>query len=366
MGDLIKEGEQVITAPDQLSAAWFEAVLRESGALSGGSVAAFRLDPLKSDNSHVLRIWLDYAPGSSGERPARLFLKLCGGDNSPAFGPSEVEYYRRDYAGLPDVPLIKCYSAVYSPEKASYHLLLEDLTATHGPNWEKTGHGGYIYPVADGLGKLHSYWWSSPTTRAATPGGPVDEQLAKFLAHMEGGPALLFEELKDELDASSRETAQRLADRLPAALAARARDPNGFTLVHGDLNPGNILSPLPGFEGKTYLIDRQPFDWSLTTWLAVSDLAYAMVLWWEPALRREHEVEVLKTYYASLLAKGLTGYSWEQLWRDYRLCAMQCIYIPFEWCLLESDRKNMDWVWKPEFRRVLAAVQDLNGLDLLA
>lgn len=366
MGNLVKESERVITAPGQLSADWFEAVLRQSGALTGGSVAAFRVDPLKSDNSHVVRIWLDYASGSSGELPARLFLKLCGGDNSHAFGPSEVEYYRRDYAGLTDAPLLKCYSAVYSPEKASYHLLLEDLTATHGPSWEKTARGDYIYPVAEGLGKLHSYWWSSRAGRPASLGYPLDEQLAKFLNHMEGGPALLFEELKDEVDAASLETAQRLADRLPATLARRIKDPNGFTLVHGDLNPGNILSPLPGFEGKTYLIDRQPFDWSLATWLAASDLAYAMVLWLEPEVRREHEVKVLKTYYASLLAKGITGYTWEQLWLDYRLCAMQCIYIPFEWCLLESDRKNMDWVWKPEFRRVLAAVQDLNCLDLLA
>lgn len=45
---------------------------------------------------------------------------------------------------------------------------------------------------------------------------------------------------------------------------------------------------------------------------------------------------------------------------------MQCIYIPFEWCLLENDRKKMRWLWEDEFRRVLVATQDLNCLEFLA
>lgn len=357
-----KETERVITATDQLSVAWFEAVLRESGALTGGSVAAYEIIPFKSDNSHTVRIRLDYTPDASGERPIYLFLKLCGGDNSHDFGVSEVEYYRQDYTGLADKPLLKCYSAVYSPEKASYHLLLEDLTGSHGPSWEKTGEGDYIFPVIEGLAKLHAYWWRG---EKATPGYPVEDQLAKFLNHMESGPDLLIEELRGEVDDTTLDTARLIAERLPALLYARAQDANSFTLVHGDLNPGNILSPRPGFDGKTYLIDRQPFDWSLTTWLGVSDLAYAMVLWWEPEVRRLHEEKALSAYHAALVANGVAGYSMAQLRRDYQLCALQCIYIPFEWCLLESDRKNMDWVWKPEFRRVMAAVQDLNCLDLL-
>jgi hypothetical protein len=212
------------------------------------------------------------------------------------------------------------------------------------------------------MAKLHAHWWNGATP---TPGDPVEAQLARFLGHMEGGLELLCEELKDEVDAAALDTARLIAQKLPARLYARARDLNGFALVHGDLNPGNILAPRPGFAGKTYLIDHQPFDWSLITWLAASDLAYATVLWWEPEVRRRHEEKFLAAYHAALLANGVTGYTMAQLRLDYRLCVLQCIYIPFEWCLLESDRKNMGWVWKPEFRRVLAAVQDLNCLDLL-
>jgi hypothetical protein len=63
--------------------------------------------------------------------------------------------------------------------------------------------------------------------------------------------------------------------------------------VHGDLNPGNLLWPRQGVE-PVYLIDRQPFDWSLQRWLGVSDLARLMIIPWAPELRREwHALEAV-------------------------------------------------------------------------
>ena len=57
----------------------------------------------------------------------------------------------------------------------------------------------------------------------------------------------------------------------PGKCGKGQNDPNGFTIVHGDINPGNILYPVD--PGKVYFLDRQPFPWSLTTWLGVSDLS---------------------------------------------------------------------------------------------
>jgi hypothetical protein len=62
----------------------------------------------------------------------------------------------------------------------------------------------------------------------------------------------------------------------PAKMLARAANPSSLTLIHGTPNPGNILPPIHG-QQPIYLIDRQPFDWSLVVWLGVSDVAYMMV-----------------------------------------------------------------------------------------
>ncbi len=86
----------------------------------------------------------------------------------------------------------------------------------------------------------------------------------------------------------------------------RTRDGAGFTLVHGDVNPGNVLTPISG-AGPVYLIDRQPFDWSLTTWLGASDIAYMIVHRWDTELRRELELPVLRHYHAALERRGVVG-----------------------------------------------------------
>ncbi|RCJ36864.1 hypothetical protein A6769_15345 [Nostoc punctiforme NIES-2108] len=65
-------------------------------------------------------------------------------------------------------------------------------------------------------------------------------------------------------------------------------------------------------NGKIYLIDRQPCDWSLTTWLGVSDLAYVMVHWWETDLRRQWEIPILHECHANLISNGFFGYDWSR------------------------------------------------------
>lgn len=57
------------------------------------------------------------------------------------------------------------------------------------------------------------------------------------------------------------------------------------------------------------MIDRQPFDWSLTTWLGIYDLVYGVILDWPIADRRRLEPPLLQRYHDQLLAHGVTGYT---------------------------------------------------------
>src|SRR5437763_9876643 len=136
-----------------------------------------------------------------------------------------------------------------------------------------------------------------------------------------------------EIDAAWRDALVEIFEQDPPRMLDRTKRPEGFTLVHGDVNPGNILSPLEG-DRPVYLLDRQPFDWSLTTWLGVSDLSYLMAHWWETDRRRKLELPVLRHYHASLLSHGVSGYRWEELLGDYRLCVVQSIYVATEWCVV--------------------------------
>lgn len=108
------------------------------------------------------------------------------------------------------------------------------------------------------------------------------------------------------------------------------------------------------------MIDRQPFDWSLVVWLGVSDVAYMMVHWWDTELRRQYEMPILRHYHSSLQRQGVENYSWEQLFWDYRLCAVQSIYVATEWCSDASATHKMRWVWLPQLQKALQAYADLH------
>jgi thiamine kinase-like enzyme len=148
----------------------------------------------------------------------------------------------------------------------------------------------------------------------------------------------------------------------PKAIIERSREDNGFTLIHGDVGYNNILVPRDG-DRPIYIIDRQPFDWSLTTWLGAYDLAYAMVLDWEIETRRRLELPVLRRYHEWLRKSGITGYPWERLYDDYRLSVAMGVYIATEYC---RGGINERWTyrWLPMLQNALTACDDLNCSEL--
>jgi hypothetical protein len=353
---------RVISEIGQISVDWLDTVLARSGALSGGRVRDYEAQHVDSTNARFVRIRLAYEAGSSGTLPETLLLKLCSGKDG-SFGPSEVQYYTRDYAGLADAPIPACYDARYSDEPRGYHILMDDLTATHRNNWDVAPTLAHGCAVAEALVALHAHWWDAarlPEIDAKLPGAP---EIRRYIDAVQPGLEPLLEDVADEIDDSWKRTLMEIFAHHPALMLRRTQDPTGFTLVHGDVNSGNILSPREGW-GKTYLVDRQPFDWSLTTWLGVSDLAYMMVLWWDTELRRQLELDVLRHYHQSLSRRGIAGYSLEQLLRDYRLAAVQGVYVATEWCKLEEDRVTMKWVWFRHLQRSMAAFTDLRCGEL--
>jgi thiamine kinase-like enzyme len=347
--------QAVLTDACQVTVAWLTRVLKEKGALVKGRVGNVTAEPMPSTNSRMARLHLSYEKGTEGDLPASLMLKIVLTEPGE-FGPSEVDYYTRDYVDLPDAPILTCYHAAYSAGQHAYHLLLEDLTTTHRANWETTPTPAYGRSLAEALAILHAHWWKKVFAPAA--------QIERYMAEVRPGFEPLLAYTKGDIPAAWIEALHRIMSEHPAAMHARLAQGDHLTLVHGDPNPGNILTPIAG-NGRLYLVDRQPFDWSFTEWLGVSDLAYLMALRWEPELRQQLEMEVLRHYHAVLRRRGATGYSWEQLLYDYKLSVMQMVYVPIDWCVTDGDRERMKWLWSAQLERVMTAVFELDCMGLL-
>lgn len=347
----------VITNPEQVTPEWLTAVLRKNGVLSDGRVQTITRKPLDSQNSNMTRLMLTYAGTAVSDLPTSLMLKIVVTEPGE-FGDSEVAYYTKDYVNLSDAPLLPCYHAAYAAEQHAYHLLLKDVSETHVVNWERTPTLAYGRALAKALATLHTHWWDDDALPKA------DDQITIYLTEVLPGLEPLLALTKGDIPPEWAAVLPKIVEHLPELLHGRCQQHNHLTLIHGDANPGNILSPVVG-ERPLYLIDRQPFDWSITVWLGVNDLAYQLGLWWDTAVRHQLEMEVLQHYHTCLIKQGISHYSWGQLLADYKLCLLQQICVPLAWCTEPEAREKMKWAWLPQLQKVMTAVTDLECMNIL-
>lgn len=358
------DSHTVITGTQQITAIWLNRVLNASGALSKGEIVHFDIKVDERELSSSVRLTLTYSEDAAGAKPAKLFLKLVRLDmEDEFFGPSEVNYYRRDYVGIRHAPIPHTYDAVYSEAQGCYHILMDDLSDTHVTAHNRTPTMDYGRALAEGLATLHAHWWGQTRLLEIDESRPDAQAIQQFTTISKLGASLIIDACADELKAHWIEAINRIYDAHPRLMVQRTQDDTGFTLIHGDVNRNNILIPI-NEDHPLYLIDRQPFNWGITVWLGVYDLAYVMVLYWDVEIRRTLEMPVLRHYHKCLIRQGITGYTWEQLWDDYRLCVMMGVYVATEWCRTEL-RLDTHQYWMPMLQRTLTAVDDLQAVDLL-
>lgn len=358
--------DQVITSLEQVTNEWLTAVLTHSGALTQGTVAGFDVTGGRGNWSESGSLQLTYSPDAQGERPSRLFLKLVNADTGDGeyFGSSEVDYYLRDYVDVPDAPLLRCYDGRYSATIHRYHLLLEDVSSTHTIACGQPSTLEYGLALAEAFAILHGRWWGAAGLAEANALRHDADHIRRWVAIAEPGAGHIIGQLAAELKPHWPAAIRDIFARHPQAMINRSQDANGFTLFHGDAGCYNIMVPREEVR-PLYLIDRQPFDWSLTTWLGVYDLAYALIFHPGGETDRQWELAVLRHYHQTLIRRGVQDYRWAQLWDDYRLCVAMGVYIAVEYCR-GGINESTQWVWLPMLQRALTACDDLNCAELYA
>lgn len=358
--------ENVITHLEQVTPEWLTAILTKSGALTQGTVTAVSIDTGRGNWSTSGSLQLAYSPNAQGERPSRLFLKMVNTDlgDGEYFGRSEVDYYLRDYVDVPDAPLLRCYDGRFSPTLQCYHLLLEDVSATHTIACDQPPTLAYGLALAEAFAILHGRWWGAAGLAEARALRHDAAHIGRFVAIAEPGAEHIISQFAAELKPHWPAAIRDIFARHPQAMINRSQDANGFTLFHGDAGCYNIMVPRTEAQ-PLYLIDRQPFDWSLTTWLGVYDLVHALILHPGGEADRQWDLTILHHYHETLIQRGVSGYSWEQLWDDYRLCVAMGVYVAVEYCR-GGVNKPAQWVWLPMLQRALTVCDELHCAELWA
>ena len=319
--------------PADVTAEWLEA------ALSRRVHAFERTEAVSTWGAHVCVV----AQVEGAPAPWKLRVKL---GSASVLGRSEVDYYVRSFVGLADAPLVRCHHA--EADDTHYCLLLDDLTDTHRNQDDVPVSEAYGRSLVESLAQLHAHRWAQPAPDAAG--------IEASLRDARAGLPLMLHAMREGFSAAEIDTVREVFDGLAHALARRAQDPAGFSWVHGDLNPGNILAPRTG-KGQVLLIDYQPFLVPPPqNWLAMSDLAHAMVLWWPEEARRMWASALIEHWHAQLESRGAGYASPERLREDWRLCVAQTLMVPASRCAEAGAVTDLRWLWQMHLRRALAAL----------
>jgi hypothetical protein len=343
----------VVIGPDDLLPDQLTERLRASGALPFGRVTAIHSEERRPMLvSTIMPLRVEYSPDAPAEAPTRLLLKSSR-DGLDArlqslVGEREVAFYTQAAPLMPSGPLPRCYDAEHSSGR--FHLLLEDLSETHMvvTQWPLPPSVEACERIVETWAVFHAFWWRHPRLGREI-GAFLDEAaLAKMGADYRGRYERFAETLGDRLGSGARAVYARALDgrdRLftPKRLYAT------YTLVHGDAHVWNLLYPRDDAASGIRLIDWDA--WRIGR--GAFDLAYMMALHWYPERRARLEAALIERYHAGLLAHGVTDYSLDQLWEDYRLAVIGHLATP----VWHQSYGLPPAIWWPHLHRILAALR---------
>ncbi|MEZ4661414.1 MAG: phosphotransferase [Caldilineaceae bacterium] len=352
-----------LTHIEQATTTWLTARLYAHGCLTHGAVAGVERAAVSvSGVAHHAHLHLTYtADANAAECPTHLFLKI----NKAEFpwAHKEAEFYSKLVPMMEAAhpqrrwPLARCFDAAYNPENSASHLLLEDLSETHTaatPPLPPTD--AHSAQVMDALAAFHAFWWEHPRLGK----GVAEPRTLESVRELQRTGATNFAAWRDYV--GDRVTAERqvligrIITQWPRRRVERLTRGQGVTLVHRDTHTANFLFP------KTTADTVRITDWQ--SWridCATDDLALFMAAQWYPERRARLERPLLQRYLAQLETGGVTGYTWDDLWYDYRASILRLFSI----FIGGWHPRRAPGLWWDRTERCLLAVEDLACMELL-
>ena len=95
------------------------------------------------------------------------------------------------------------------------------------------------------------------------------------------------------------------------------------------------------------------------------DVAYFLGGSLEIEDRRAHERDLVRTYYDGLIAAGVTNFTWEQCWEEYRRQPFWALAMAIVAPMAVERTARGDEMFMALLRRTCQQIIDLGSLDLL-
>ncbi|WP_293048856.1 phosphotransferase [Mycobacterium sp.] len=355
---------RIVDSIDDIGADWLTDALRQADCLPQGRVASFGSELMSVGQlGLVARFALTYE-GAGSDVPPTVMVKLPSRDSgSRAIGvvlgvyESEVRFYQK-IAPTVGVRVPRPHWSDIEPSTGRFTLLLEDLSEVGEPgDMIAGGTPDQAARALDALVELQAPRWSDPTLREEDWLAHPSRNQTMF-AGVEPALPLFLERFGDHLDSGDRKLVEQV---VPHANAWAERMTAGPTVVlHGDYRMDNILFP------DDPAAPAAVFDWQATRLgppLVDASVYLGGCLSLED--RRRHERKLLSRYHDGLMSRGVTGFSFDDLWESYRWCVFYglMLSVPFSVQLERTERG--DALFAGMVRSYAQQARDLESMELL-
>lgn len=357
----------LISHPDQVTPEWLTGVLHASGDLAAdASVTAVSGTPVGTGQvGDSVRFTVEYS--SAGAGPATVVGKFPTEDETSRASSVATRTYEietRFYQQLQDrvsITTPKPYVALIDVEANEFVLLMNDLAPAEQGD-QITGCGLAECELAvDEVAKLHAPVWDDSTladlewlNRGSGDGRQFYVQLLSML-----WPGFK-ERYGDRVDAEVVAVGERLMARIADYVAPQ---PGPQTAAHGDYRVDNMLFGKGGPDGGAPLTT---VDWQTVALSpGVTDVSYFLGTSPLPELRAKHEEALVRRYHEGLLAGGVTDYSFERCWHDYRRYSFQGFLMAVGASMIVGQTDRGDEMFMAMANRSGRMALDLDALALL-
>ncbi len=348
----------IIAEPEDITPPWLTAVLRHGGVEA--DVRSFVAKDIGTGQvGRSVRFTLDYSRGAG---PASIVGKFASTDpTSRATGIAQQNYFKEVnfYNELLPTVQIRTPKPFYTdidPATHAFCLMLEDITPSRQGDQIQGDTVEMAQLALREAAKLHAPRWNDPTLNEVTfiqPNAALGPEFFKsFWAQMYPG---FIARYQARMSKENLELLSAFSQRLDGWLT-RAETP--FALTHCDFRLDNLLFgenvPIAVVDWQTVAIGHP-----------LADISYFLGAGLVPQARRVHERLLVWQYHEAICEAGVSGYGFEDCYRDYRRFSFSGLVMAVIASMLVGQTARGDEMFMAMANRHAQQATELDSLDLL-
>ena len=355
--------------PNDITPQWLTEALCSTGIPLNAIIISLRIKPIAELTcaGQLARLHLRFNQSQS-ILPSTLIAKLHAPDEplrakTRPFTPDKCEIlFYQQLARETHLRMPHCYYSAMNVTDGKYVRILEDLAPAkvgdqiRGSTTEETA------LALRAIAGFHANWWQSEKLEGFDwlSGSPTDSISVTHWVLEEYQKA--FPVFVDKTKGLLTDAVKAFGEQLPEKLTDNPqREKPPRTLIHGDFRLENTFFGASLGEPGFAVIDWQ----DISRGEGVSDVAWFIggCLRVTPK-RQAEERQLLKIYHETLKANGVSGYTFEACWEDYRFAVLR--YFVQAVLMVaslnpENDRENR--LARAVSERFIAAITDLRLID---